>query len=69
MGVGMRVVRPLAPLTADEQKRVWEADVDACASDVKTRLNEGRGALGIADPTLPAAIEAARVKLSDEAVR
>ena len=58
-GVGMRIMRPLKPLSADEKKRVWEADVDDVRQDVKDRLREGRGALGIADKSLPAAVEAA----------
>jgi formylglycine-generating enzyme len=58
-GVGMRIMRPLKPLTAEEKKRVWEADVDDVRQDVKDRLREGRGALGIADKSLPAAVEAA----------
>jgi formylglycine-generating enzyme required for sulfatase activity len=58
-GVGMRVIRPLEPLTMDEQRRVWEADVEGVRQDVRDRLQEGRGALGIADETLPAAADAA----------
>jgi formylglycine-generating enzyme required for sulfatase activity len=57
--VGMRVIRPLQPLTADEKKRVWEADVQDVREDVRDRLREGRGAIGVADKTLPAAVEAA----------
>ena len=55
----MRIMRPLKPLSADEKKRVWEADVDDVRQDVKDRLREGRGALGVADKSLPAAVEAA----------
>jgi formylglycine-generating enzyme len=58
-GVGMRIVRPLAPLSADDKKRVWEADVDEIRQDVGDRLREGRGALGVADESLPAAVKAA----------
>jgi formylglycine-generating enzyme required for sulfatase activity len=57
--VGMRIVRPLAPLTAEEKTRVWEADVDDVKQDVKDRLREGRGAIGVADEKLPAAVKAA----------
>ncbi len=57
--VGMRVMRPLKPLTAEEKKRAWEADIDDVRQDVKDRLREGRGALGVADESLPAAVEAA----------
>jgi formylglycine-generating enzyme required for sulfatase activity len=58
-GVGMRIVRPLKPLTAQEKQRVWEPDVDDLRQDVGDRLREGRGALGVADETLPAAVKAA----------
>ncbi len=58
-GVGLRIMRPLKPLTAEEKKRVWEADVEDVRQDVNDRLREGRGALGVADKTLPAAVEAA----------
>ncbi len=59
MGVGMRIVRPLEPLSAAEKEHVWEADVESLREDVKGRLAEGRGAQGVADESLPAAIEAA----------
>jgi hypothetical protein len=57
--VGMRIIRPLRPLTDDEKKRVWELDVADLRQDVQDRLREGRGALGVADQSLPAALEAA----------
>jgi sulfatase modifying factor 1 len=59
LGVGMRLVRPLKAMSDEDKRRVWEADVDELRSDVKSRLKEGRGALGVADPTLPAAVQAA----------
>ncbi len=65
LGVGMRIVRPLAPMADDEQRRAWDADIDRTRREVKMRLNEGRGALGLPDVLLPAAVEAAQ-KLSDE---
>ena len=58
-GVGMRIVRPLKPMSADDKKRVWDPDVDEIRQDVRDRLREGRGALGVADEQLPAAVEAA----------
>jgi sulfatase modifying factor 1 len=58
-GVGMRIVRPLAPLTAKERKRSWDPDVEDIQQDVLDRLREGRGALGVVDRSLPAAVEAA----------
>jgi hypothetical protein len=60
----MRVVRPVAAMSEEDQARVWDADVDRLRRDVKTRLDEGRGALGKPGPTLPAAVEAA-AKLSE----
>ena len=59
MGVGMRLVRSYAPLTDEDKKRVWEIDAEELADDVKTRLKEGRGAVGNADGTLPQAVDAA----------
>lgn len=58
-GVGMRILRPLKPLAAEDKKRVWEADVDDIRQDVRDRVREGRGALGVADKSLPAAVKAA----------
>jgi formylglycine-generating enzyme required for sulfatase activity len=58
-GVGMRIIRPLEPLSDEEKKRAWEVDVDDLRQDVRDRLREGRGALGVADETLPAAVKAA----------
>ena len=58
-GVGMRIVRPLMPISAEEKNRAWEADVDDIRQDLRDRLREGRGAMGIADENLPAAVEAA----------
>jgi formylglycine-generating enzyme required for sulfatase activity len=60
MAVGMRVIRPLQPLTAEEKKLAWEPDVEDIREDVRTRLEEGRGALGKADKTLPDAAKAAQ---------
>jgi len=57
--VGMRIIRPLKPLSDEEKKRVWEPDHDDIRQDVQDRLREGRGALGVADPALPEAIKAA----------
>jgi len=57
--VGMRIVRPLKPLTANEKKQVWEADFEDIRQDVQDRLREGRGALGVADESLPEAVKAA----------
>jgi formylglycine-generating enzyme required for sulfatase activity len=60
MGVGMRLVRPLAAMSADDKRRAWDVDVADTKRDVGARLQEGRGVLGVADPALPAAVEAAK---------
>lgn len=65
MAVGMRIVRPLKPLSAEDRRRAWDADVDEIREDVTMRLDEGRGALGVADQSLPQAVEAAG-RLGDE---
>jgi formylglycine-generating enzyme required for sulfatase activity len=59
-GVGMRIVRPHAAMDAKCRERAWEADVDSLREDVRDRLQEGRGAAGVADDSLPAATEAAK---------
>lgn len=64
-GVGMRIVRPLEPLTAEDKKRAWDADEESLEQDVRDRLKEGRGILGRANQTLPAAAVAAE-KLDTE---
>jgi formylglycine-generating enzyme required for sulfatase activity len=64
-GVGMRVVRPLKPLSDEEKARVWEADVDDIRQDLRDRLREGRAAMGMANETLPATMKAAESIDSD----
>ena len=58
LGVGMRVVRPLAEAGADERRRWWNADVESIREDVRSRIDGGRGALGLVDPTLVDELEA-----------
>jgi formylglycine-generating enzyme required for sulfatase activity len=60
MAVGMRVMRPLIPLTDEAKNRVWEADHDDLRQDVRDRLREGRGAMGKTGKTLPQAVKAAQ---------
>jgi len=54
LGVGMRLLRPLAEPAAAERQKWWDADVDSIRNDVASRLEEGRGSQGIVDPALPA---------------
>lgn len=53
LGVGMRLVRPIAPPPPDAQQRWWKADVESITADTADRLHQGRGAQGIVDPGLP----------------
>ena len=61
MGVGFRIIRPLMPMDAAEQRRVWDADIKRLEQDVADRLDEGRGAQTAADPRLPGAVEALKL--------
>jgi formylglycine-generating enzyme len=56
-GVGFRLLRPLNEAPREEVARFWEIDDDAIRDDVDARVEEGRGALGIADPKLLEAIK------------
>ena len=55
--VGFRVLRPLDELPKTEMAKYWEADVEDITFGVQIRLEEGRGAAGIVDEKLPAAIQ------------
>jgi len=59
LGVGMRVVRPLAEPPAAARGRWWDADTEGIRADTADRILQGRGARGIVDPELPAAAKAA----------
>ena len=54
LGVGMRVVRPLAPPDLATRRRWGDADIESIRADTADRLQQGRGARGIVDPQLPA---------------
>jgi formylglycine-generating enzyme required for sulfatase activity len=58
LGVGMRLVRPLAEPAAVDRAKWWDADIESIREDTADRLREGRGARGIVDPKLPADLEA-----------
>jgi formylglycine-generating enzyme required for sulfatase activity len=58
LGTGFRIVRPLVPAeTRQEKEGFWDADVERILKDTKSRLRDGKGALGLVDPELPKAIE------------
>jgi hypothetical protein len=59
LGVGMRVVRPLAEPAVAVRRRWWDADTAGIRADSADRILQGRGARGIVDPDLPAAAKAA----------
>jgi hypothetical protein len=59
LGVGMRVVRPLAPPAAAARGRWWDADTESIREDVASRMAEGRGAHAVVDPQFPADVKAA----------
>jgi sulfatase modifying factor 1 len=58
LGVGMRLVRPLAAPDRGERLRWGDADIDSIRADASDRLMQGRGSRGIVDPQLPAELKA-----------
>jgi formylglycine-generating enzyme required for sulfatase activity len=58
LGVGMRVVRPLAVPDIAERRRWGDADIESIRADAADRLMQGRGARGLVDPKLPAELKA-----------
>jgi hypothetical protein len=54
----MRILRPLQAPPQKEREKFWRADLKEIQEDVDFRIEEeGRGALGYVDPTLPKAIK------------
>ncbi len=58
LGVGLRVVRPLVEPDVASRRRWWDADVESIRADTDDRVRQGRGAIGIVDPDLPADLKA-----------
>jgi formylglycine-generating enzyme required for sulfatase activity len=56
-GVGFRIFRSYKPLAKDKITKFWEPQAEDTLLDVKSRIDEGRGGLGLVDPDLPAAIK------------
>lgn len=56
-GVGFRVLRPLAPMSAEMKTKVWDADIADIEQDVADRLQEGRGTRSSANAELPTALQ------------
>ena len=55
--VGFRLLRPLNPLPKKEMTKYWEFDVEEVEFGVTSRLEDGRGAIGLVDKQLPDAIQ------------
>jgi sulfatase modifying factor 1 len=54
LGVGFRIIRPLNAPAKAERAKFWDSDLELQRETVKQRIDkEGRGARGIADPSLP----------------
>ncbi|MDX1963608.1 MAG: SUMF1/EgtB/PvdO family nonheme iron enzyme [Pirellulales bacterium] len=49
-GVGMRIIRPVAPPTAEERVKMWEIDNPQTERGVTERLKQGRGTKGVVLP-------------------
>jgi sulfatase modifying factor 1 len=56
-GIGFRIFRSLKPFNKDTITKFWEPSAEDVISAVQSRLDGGRGVLGLVDPTLPKAIE------------
>ena len=58
LSIGFRLLRPLVAEPRKARTRYWDADVDSLKEDTDHRIKEeGRGALGLVDPKLPADFE------------
>lgn len=58
LSVGFRPIRPLHELPLADRAKFYDADTEILKEDVAQRIDrEGRGARGLADPQLPAAIK------------
>ena len=52
------MVRPLTEPDPAARRRWWDADTESIKADTADRLQQGRGARGLVDSTLPAELEA-----------
>ena len=55
-GVGFRLFRSFKPLSDDKIVNFWEPTAEDVKEDVKSRMDGGRGGMGLVDQTLPEAI-------------
>ena len=56
-GVGFRLFRSQKPLNRETIQKFWEPTAEDVVDDVESRIQSGRGGLGLVDPKLPAAIK------------
>jgi formylglycine-generating enzyme len=56
-GVGFRLFRSYKALPPELISKFWEIDSEDIRSDVQARIEEGRGAQGIVDPSLPEVVK------------
>jgi formylglycine-generating enzyme len=57
-GVGLRLMRPLRPMSPLQRQEFWESTNDDTRYDVTDRIKEGRGAIGRVSKELMKAIQA-----------
>ncbi|MGY8770985.1 MAG: formylglycine-generating enzyme family protein, partial [Pirellulales bacterium] len=55
--VGFRMIRPLEVISKEKMTQFWDAKMENLIRDVEARIEEGRGAIGLVDQALPAAIK------------
>jgi formylglycine-generating enzyme required for sulfatase activity len=60
--VGFRLLRQLDKLDREEMEKYWRTDVEEMEFDVTSRLEDGRGVLGLVDDELPEAIKSLKKK-------
>ena len=56
-GVGFRIFRSYKPISKDQLAKFWEPQSEDVVLDIKSRMDGGRGGMGVIDTELPAAIE------------
>ncbi|MEM6472274.1 MAG: formylglycine-generating enzyme family protein [Planctomycetota bacterium] len=57
-GVGFRLFRSYKPLSEEKLSKFWDTTSEDVLLDVKSRMDSGRGGMGVVDAELPKAIEA-----------
>lgn len=57
LAIGFRLIRPLDTPPNELKERFWGIDCDELRDNVETRLNEGRGKLGLVDERLIEAVK------------